>query len=195
MKNKSNVVPEERLGKGEILKVILMVVGVSGILVAGAVCPGLLQLVKIGRREYFKMKTGALRQAVHRLDKKGWLVLREKREGCRIELTARGKAELHAYEIGEKCLKKPKHWDQKWRLLIFDIPEKRKAVRERVRKFLRSLGFFRLQDSVWVFPYECQEILALLRTKYGIRHEALYLRVEFLDQDHWLRKEFGLKTR
>ena len=97
-----------------------------------------------------------------------------------------------AYEIGEKHIKKPKRWDHKWRLLIFDVPEKRRFMREKIRRVLKSFEFYRLQDSVWVYPYECEEVLDLLRTKYYVRFEALYIRAEYIQQDRWLRKHFFL---
>ncbi len=177
--------------RGEIFKILLALITVTGIVSVGAMAPGLLQIAApFVRRRYSEP---IIKRAVKRLDEKGWIVLKQTGDHWRIDLTARGRTELLAYELGQKRIHAPRRWDQKWRVLIFDIPEKRKPIREQVRNLLRSLGFYRLQDSVWVFPYECQEILALLRTKYGIRHEALYLRVEFLDQDQWLRKEFGLK--
>ena len=76
---------------------------------------------------------------------------------------------------------------------MFDIEEKRKNVRNQIRAVLISFGFYRLQDSVWVYPYECEEILELLRTKYKVRHEALYIRAERIAKDEYLRDHFGLK--
>ncbi|MSR85431.1 hypothetical protein EXS71_03305 [Candidatus Uhrbacteria bacterium] len=180
----------EKISKGEITKIILMTVGATGVLAVGLVCPNLLQLIPVLRRERYSYKS--IWQAVYRLDKQGWIVARQGAVGWKITLTKKGKTQLLAYEIGQKKIKKPRRWDQKWRVLIFDIPEKRKMIRHKVRAVLLSLEFYRLQDSVWVYPYECQEVLDLLRTQYQVRSEALYMRVEFLQQDKWLRKHFQL---
>jgi len=178
--------------RGEILLTFLQVVGLTGVVVGGALCPGLLMLLKpVARRRY---SPRACRYAVQALDTKGWIVAERRPQGIRVRLTARGRAELLAYELGIKVLKKPRRWDGKWHLLIFDIEEKHKHLRDAVRQALRSFGFHRLQDSVWIFPYECREILDLLRIKYGVRTQALYLRADYLDQDHWLRRHFQLKT-
>ena len=45
-------------------------------------------------------------------------------------------------------------WDKKWRILIYDIPERYKIKREYLRKFLKNLGFGKVQDSCWVSPYD-----------------------------------------
>jgi len=134
------------------------------------------------------------RYAVKAVDAKGWIVAAKTSKGIDVHLTKRGHAELMAYELGEKSLKNKGHWDKIWHLLIFDIPEKRKYLREKVRNVLKTMGFHRLQDSVWVYPFDCREILNLLQIRYGIKHEALYVCANHIDNDRWLRRHFGLKS-
>ncbi|MDO8617335.1 MAG: CRISPR-associated endonuclease Cas2 [Candidatus Uhrbacteria bacterium] len=181
----------KKVERGEIVKMILMTVGAVGVLAVGVVCPNLLQLMKPVLRKRYQPER--VKQAFYRLDKKGHLIIRQTSAGWAITLTEKGRLELLAYELGQKQLQKRKHWDGKWHCLMFDIPEKQRTVREQVRKLLGKFGFHRLQDSVWVFPYECREVLDLLRTKYQIRAEALYVVVESLENDRWLKKHFGLK--
>ena len=57
---------------------------------------------------------------------------------------------------------------------------------------LRSFGFICLQNSVWVYPYECQEIIDLLKQYLELKEEALYMTVESIENDKWLKKEFEL---
>ncbi|TSC96669.1 MAG: phenylacetic acid degradation operon negative regulatory protein [Candidatus Berkelbacteria bacterium Licking1014_2] len=45
-------------------------------------------------------------------------------------------------------------WDGRWCLVTFDIPEKMKSDREKLRRILKKLHFGRLQDSVWISPYD-----------------------------------------
>jgi len=49
---------------------------------------------------------------------------------------------------------KNKKWDGKWRLVIFDIAEKVRIVRNWLRKKLKELGFGQLQKSVWLSPHD-----------------------------------------
>jgi len=181
---------EPKTKKGEIARLILAVVGVSGIVLIGAVAPGLVYLLPTKHRSRFS--SGALDQSMNRLKSRGLLKKVRGKTGWRLELTEKGQAELLAFETKKKLLKKPWRWDKKWRLLIFDIAESKKKVRDQVRHFLRDLGFHRLQDSVWVYPYECEDVLELLRTKFRIRHEAVYIRAEKIGKDRWLREIFGL---
>lgn len=43
-------------------------------------------------------------------------------------------------------------WDGQWRMVLFDVPTKRNADRERIRRYLRGKGFGYVQNSVWVTP-------------------------------------------
>jgi len=53
-----------------------------------------------------------------------------------------------------------KPWDRKWRIVVFDIPEKPfKKQRDIFRSKLKSLGFYLLQKSVFVCPFVCEEEL------------------------------------
>ena len=65
----------------------------------------------------------------------------------------RGSLLKHYRSIGIK-------WDKKWRVAIFYIPQEMHSKRNRLRLKLRSLGFYMIQKSVFVFPYPCEEELA-----------------------------------
>jgi len=42
-------------------------------------------------------------------------------------------------------------------MVIFDIPEKKKFLREAFRGALSLMGYQKLQQSVWVCPYEVSQ--------------------------------------
>lgn len=190
IKNKSSKTPE-KIERGEIVKKILVGIGLAGIVVAMIAAPNIFQAFPSSYRNRYSKKS--LDQTVRRLLKKNWIKFVRGAYGWRIELTEIGLKELSAFELQEKLIPRPRKWNGKWHLLIFDIEEKRKLIREQVRRTLLRLGFYRLQDSVWVHPYECEEVLELLRTKYKVRHEALYICAQKIAKDQWLRKHFGLE--
>lgn len=45
-------------------------------------------------------------------------------------------------------------WDKKWRIILFDIPESQRTVRQLFRLKLMDLGVRMLQSSVWITPSE-----------------------------------------
>ncbi len=52
---------------------------------------------------------------------------------------------------------KTSNWDNKWRVVIFDIPNELHMERIKFRRKIKSMGFVMLQKSVFVFPYPCNE--------------------------------------
>lgn len=108
----------------------------------------------------------------------------------KISLTKKGALEFLKYKIEKK--KKIK-WDNKWRIIIFDILENQKRIRDLLRSRLKWLGFKELQKSVWVFPYdvekETREILEVCNI--DIIGDVRFLTVEKISEDDDLKAEFG----
>lgn len=65
-------------------------------------------------------------------------------------LSARGR--LHALGGRDPEERWTRSWDGDWRLVIFDVPIRRNAQRERLRRYLRARNFGCLQNSVWITP-------------------------------------------
>ncbi len=71
------------------------------------------------------------------------------------------KEDLEVTEEGQKRLKNifpeyssPPRWDGSWYLVNFDIPEKLRRKRDILRENLITLGFGKLQNSVWISPFD-----------------------------------------
>jgi DNA-binding transcriptional regulator PaaX len=110
-----------------------------------------------------------------------------------LRLTQKGHAE-YARMSASAALHKPKKWDGKWRVLVFDISSKRKGLRDRVRFLIQGIGFIKLQASVWAYPYDCEDFLTLLKADLKIGKDLLYMVVDSLEADTHLRTHFKLRT-
>ncbi len=86
-----------------------------------------------------------LAQALKRLRERG-LVREEKINTGEIilKLTDQGKDIFSVDNWTEE------NWDGKWRIVIWDIPEQRRVIRNLFRRNLKKWGFKHLQKSVWV---------------------------------------------
>jgi len=62
------------------------------------------------------------------------------------------KGRLHALGGRDPDDQWSRHWDGRWRLVLFDVPMERHVHRGRLRRYLRARGFGCLQGSVWVTP-------------------------------------------
>ena len=163
---------------------------VGGLLIiGGAPSPGMLH-------KYFKERKKDARftyqgkTVLGRLERQG-LVYCEERGGKRyVRITQAGRHLLLL--SGGNPAPRPKRWDARWRVVLFDIPERRRGVRDSLRRFMADYGFVRLQDSAWVYPYECEEIIALAKAHFRLGASTLYMVVEAIEDDARLRQHFSL---
>lgn len=75
---------------------------------------------------------------------------------------------------------------------MFDIPQRRRGTRDRLRRMMRDFGFLRIQDSVWLSPYDCEELIALAKAELRLGKDVLYAIVEEIENDRWIKKYFNL---
>lgn len=129
--------------------------------------------------------------AIAKLQKKGLLCFDTKGTRVSVRLTNKGERELAQYTTESETLK-PQKWDGKWRLVIFDIKETKKGKRDRIRRNLARFGFEKLQNSIWVYPYECEDLITFLKADCHIDKEVLYIVSEKIPDDGWIRKKFKL---
>jgi len=87
---------------------------------------------------------------------------------------------------------KPKKWDGKWRIVVFDVPETKKAERDIFRGQLKTLGLAHLQQSVFVHPYECRDQVYYLAGLLFIKPSVRYIVAEEITGEKDLRHRFGL---
>lgn len=84
------------------------------------------------------------------------------------------------------------HWDGGWRMVFFDIPEKKRKYRDYLRKILRLIGFYELQRSIWVYPYPVPGFLKDLMFEKNIKPYVRFITTNYVNNDKDLRIIFGL---
>ncbi|HTY85959.1 MAG TPA: PaaX family transcriptional regulator C-terminal domain-containing protein [Candidatus Acidoferrum sp.] len=105
-------------------------------------------------------RNGFQRQ-LQRLAKQQLIERRFDNTGDRLyRLTASGQLRALGGRNPEACWNRT--WDGQWRLVLFDLPESRRHKRNQLRRYLRSLCFGYLQNSVWITPDPVNEQCALL---------------------------------
>ena len=102
-----------------------------------------------GNQQY---TTNSIYKAVSRLEKDGLLKKRIKENKVYLHLTEKGKNAIRAHRKAGWHSRQT--WDEKWRVVIFDVPEKRAKARRYLRSYLKSLGFGKVQRSIWITPYD-----------------------------------------
>lgn len=111
-----------------------------------------------------ELDKSALAMALKRLREGGLIEKGVNEEKVVFRLTALGRGALNQGIFDES------KWDGRWRLVIFDIPEKNKTVRNLLRRKLKGWGFRQWQKSVWLSKQNVTEALRKLIRDLGIEH-------------------------
>ena len=128
-----------------------------------AYCPSLYDL----RNQYKSQKSKQrFSQLIYRLKRNGYIEIKNLKQNKGVVLTKKGTEKILKAKL--KIKTKQKRSDRKWQMIIFDIPEEKRYLRDLLRDNLRLLGYRILQQSIWVCPYNVfKETESFLR-KYSI---------------------------
>lgn len=150
-------------------------------------------LLKQLRKEWEKVNRQYLYRIIHEFKYERLVDWKEKEDGSiEIVLTEKGKKLALKFSFDEMSIKKPVSWDGKWRIVLYDIPEKKKKAREAFRKKIKELGFYELQKSVFVYPFPCKNEIDFVVEFFEIRNFVRYGEVENLSNESDLKLYFNL---
>lgn len=134
----------------------------GGVLAAAMMAPNALAafkpfLEKEDWRSIREAERRRIQEAFKRLRERR-LVAIEVRNGKEyLEITEQGKRMLRRFDFESLALPTMKRWNEKWRMVCFDIPEKKRRARHALQSKLTAIGFYPIQRSVFVYPYPCQD--------------------------------------
>ena len=95
--------------------------------------------------------------------------------------------------IGKRRDKDAK-WDKNFRIVMFDVPEEKKKIRDMLRRKLESIGFMQMQKSVFVYPFDCKEDIDSICYFLGSGKYLKYLVVKITEGEEELIEEFLQKN-
>ncbi|MBI2021178.1 hypothetical protein HYS99_01545 [Candidatus Giovannonibacteria bacterium] len=109
-----------------------------------------------------------------------------------IVLTSLGEKHALKYDPQNIKVRIPSRWDKKWRMVTYDIPEKKKRARDAVRWELKKIGFLEVQKSVWVYPYDCKDAVDFISEVFETRNFIRYAEINNIAPDADLKLHFCL---
>lgn len=151
------------------------------------------RIAKMIGREWRKIERRQLQRSIKLLYASHLIETREHKDGTtELVLSKHGKRVALRYDLEKLKLKEPHNWDKRWRIVMFDIPEPKKKLRDMIRYHLKSLGFFEYQKSVFVHPYDCSREIEYLVEFYNVRQHVRFIEAMRLDNELHLQSHFGL---
>lgn len=118
-----------------------------------------------------------------KLQQQGYIEQYKKGKNKIIKLTAVGEKKAIKYLTKELSTKIPQKWNKKWHMIIFDIPENKKNLRDIVRQKLNFWNFYQLQKSVFIHPFCHEKEIAALKYLYNIGDYLQYCIVNTIETE------------
>ncbi len=98
-------------------------------------------------------------------------------------LTSDGRKKALSIKLDAKDTLVDPTWDGKWRIILLDLPEERKAEREGLRYLLKKAGFVCLKNSVWISMHPFEHFFASIKKDLGLTTEIMIFVTTTLDKN------------
>ncbi|MCX6718329.1 MAG: hypothetical protein NTY81_01855 [Candidatus Staskawiczbacteria bacterium] len=172
-------------------KILLLLLG--GVAFGYSITPGKQRMVlRTISREWNKINKRELREGIKYLYKLDFIDKDVSKNGfVKLSLTKKGRLKLLNCRLNNLKNKKVK-WDEKWRMVAFDVPEKYKSGRDALRRKLRSVGFCELQKSVFVTSIDCEKEIESLVNFFRLEKYVRFGVLDKIDNEKHLKKLFKL---
>lgn len=149
-------------------------------------------LKEIGK-EWKKINQRELYRAIRKLYESKLIHYTENKDGSiSIILNREGRKIALRYKLKEMTISAPKFWDKKWRVVLFDVPEKQKRLRDVLRYYFKNMGMIELQKSVFVHPYDCKNEIDFIIELHNARKYVRFIEAFHIDNELHLKKKFNL---
>lgn len=111
-------------------------------------------VVELKRLNKLKNKKRKLSRTLYQLKKSKYIDVNKVGDRLMVNLTDKGRISILLSRLNNVSLCK-KHYV----VVIFDIPETKNVIRRHFRQILKSAGFIKLQQSVWISKKDVYKIL------------------------------------
>jgi len=123
----------------------------------------------------------AITRSIKNLADSGLIELLEGGQGEYARLTKSGRMKATSYKLNATSSLVNPAWDGRWRIILLDLPEARKAEREALRYLLKKAGFIMLKNSAWVSPFPFEFLFQNLKKDFGLSTELMIIVTDSLD--------------
>jgi DNA-binding transcriptional regulator PaaX len=146
----------------------------------------------VGWRDSYSKQLG---EGIKKLNKLGYISKKENHYDGSVIVSLSEKGKLRALNLRFRRLhNKKEKWDEKWRMVAFDIPEDCKRGRNALRYRLATAGFYELQESLFLYPYDCEKEIKAFIKLFKLEKYVRFALLEYIDNEEDVKKSLRFKS-
>lgn len=145
---------------------------------------------KVYRRR--KRAREQIRRSLWKLRDRKLVEIQWKGDEQHVTLTRAGKRQMFRWRFADLRLQPLGQWDGKWRIAIFDIPERHGKARRALAQKIKQMGAYGLQESVYVYPYSWENEIDFVAEFFQVTPYVRYIEALQIEGDQALKRHFGL---
>ncbi len=135
-----------------------------------------------------KTKKGEFKSSFQNLKRLKFITQKKQYDGS-IIISLSEKGKLRALNIKFRRLNDKKdNWDKKWRMVAFDIPNVNRKGRDALRYRLKTAGFYELQESIFVYPHDCEKEIRDFIKLFKLEKCVRFALLDFIDGEDYLKR-------
>lgn len=179
---------------------VLRFVATGGFITTALVVPNAVQLFdkpieELTRALDRRSQEREMRRIVHYMKQRGLIAYNFRDYEHGIVITRKGQKRLKDNRYNSLGIPVPEKWDEKWRLVFFDIPLESSKNRSSFTLKLKALGYQPLQKSIWVHPFPSRPEIEIITEHFGLRKFVTYVEITEIDSEKKLRSRFQTLLR
>lgn len=132
-----------------------------------------------------------MKRAADKLVVKGWAEKWNTPEGWKMAITENGRKQVLVHLLDHMGPKTGK-WDGKWRIVFFDVGDRQRKKRDKLRYLLRRLGFWEMQKSVYINPFDCRQEIEYIKEALNVSAGVKMGVLDQIDEEEELKKIFKI---
>ncbi len=137
---------------------------------------------KVGAKYTDKSGIYAVNRSIRGLKNAGLIESISSGQNDYAKLTREGKKKAHSVRLESDTALVSPSWDGKWRIILLDLPETRKAERESLRYLLKKAGFVCLKNSAWISPYPFEHLFINIKKDLNLTTEMMIIVSNSIDE-------------
>ncbi len=177
---------------GSVKKKIILFLATGVALGAAKTIRKQIKILEKSSKDWKEINRMSLKRSLNSLYNSKIVDLKPSGDNFKIVLSEKGKIFAKKFNLENLKIPKQENWDGKWRIVMFDVPERIKKVRDALRFHFKEIGLVEYQKSVFIYPYPCEREVKFIAEFYKAFPLIKVIIADVISDEKKFTREFDL---